>query len=168
MKNQNKIQFLILGLLWQMPMSGYQLKKQMDVSLANFISPSFGNIYPTLKTLETSNYIEAEVDREGHKKIIYQITPTGQTYFLSWLKSDPDEAFLAREYFMGFLTADERVQLFQKYVEKLKAQWHHLKTIEENYHDVMGKYPLHTLQYGLNAVEAEITWYEARIKGEIS
>jgi DNA-binding PadR family transcriptional regulator len=49
---QNKIQYVMLGLLLDRPMNGYMIKQTMEISTANFIRPSYGNIYPTLKTLE--------------------------------------------------------------------------------------------------------------------
>lgn len=166
MKNQNKVQYPILGFLIQSSMSGYELKKQMELSVANFMSPSFGNIYPTLKYLEECGFIEAtEVQGPRHKKV-FTATASGEKHFLTWLTSDPDEPFLARVFFMNLISAKERTQLIQQHIDALIQEIHHLNYLEENYRDIMGDYPYQTLLYGRYIYQKEIEYYQTLLKGE--
>jgi len=65
---QNKIQYVMLGLLLDRPMNGYMIKQTMEISTANFIRPSYGNIYPTLKTLEKKGFIRSTIHGSSNKK----------------------------------------------------------------------------------------------------
>jgi PadR family transcriptional regulator AphA len=49
--------FAILGLLSIEPMSGYDIRRNLDESLSYFWSESYGQIYPSLKKLEASRLI---------------------------------------------------------------------------------------------------------------
>jgi len=166
MKNQNKVQFPILGFLIQTPMSGYDLKKQMDISVANFMSPSFGNIYPTLKSLEKKGFIKATQPKNKRGKKIYTVTPAGQTHFLDWLSSPPDDPFLARVFFMNLLNKEERITLIDQYIKSLEAELNHLDHLEKNYRPIMGDYPYQTLQFGKYIYQKELEYYQAMQEGE--
>ena len=43
--------YVILGLLAEQPLSGYQIKKIVDIRFSFFWSESFGQIFPALKSL---------------------------------------------------------------------------------------------------------------------
>ena len=168
MKNQNKVQYPILGYLIQVPMSGYDLKKQMDLSVANFMSPSFGNIYPTLKALENKGYITATEPENKRGKKIYSVTKKGQTHFLTWLKSPPDEPFLARVFFMNLLHKEERIDLITQYIKMLQDEINHLNELETKYRPYMGDYPYQTLLFGKYIYQKELEYYQAMHKGEMA
>ena len=48
MASEKKMDCVILGLLSNESMTGYEIKKRMDTTLKFFWSASFGSIYPTL------------------------------------------------------------------------------------------------------------------------
>ena len=166
MKNQNKVQFIILGFLIQIPLSGYELKKRMELSVANFMSPSFGNIYPTLKYLAEKGFITSSQEEGLRHKKVYTATVSGTTHFLKWLTSDPDEPFLARVFFMNLIAKEERTKLIEKHIEGLNEELRHLTFLEENYGDIMGEFPYQTLSYGKYITQKEVEYYQKRLKGE--
>jgi DNA-binding PadR family transcriptional regulator len=49
-----KSKYAILGMLSIAPMSGYDIKKQVETSISNFWSESYGQIYPALRNLARS------------------------------------------------------------------------------------------------------------------
>ncbi|GAB6109091.1 PadR family transcriptional regulator [Fusibacter bizertensis] len=88
MGRENKTIFVILGLLNHEPMSGYEIKKRVDLSLKMFWDTGFGQIYPTIKTLCSDGFIET-FDKSTHlgpEKIQYAITEKGRSHLKEWLK----------------------------------------------------------------------------------
>lgn len=166
MKNQNKVQYPILGFLIQYPMSGYALKKQMDVSVANFMSPSFGNIYPTLNRLKEAGMIEAIPQKDARKKVIYHATEKGKSHFLTWMRGKPEDPFLAQVYFMNLISKKERAKLIQSYIEEKTATVKHLEDLEKRYRKEMGHYAHQTLTNGKYIYTQEIAFYKGMLEGE--
>lgn len=81
----------ILGLLTVRPMSGYDLKKAIELSLSFFWSESFGQLYPQLKTLCEAGLIEQmpQDNKSGREKKTYKITAQGQGALADWILKNP-------------------------------------------------------------------------------
>ena len=79
--------YVILGLLGERPMSGYDVKKVVDIRFGFFWSESFGQIFPALKRLAEEGLIaEAESAGTGaHGRKLYHTTPAGVDALQSWL-----------------------------------------------------------------------------------
>jgi Predicted transcriptional regulators len=166
MKSNDRITVIILGLLAQEPLSGYGLKKRMEVSVSNFVSPSFGNIYPTLKKLEASGAIEEVPSETPRKKRVYQTTKKGLQTLKAWLMSSiPEhEPFLLREYFFEFIDRKVRIKLVASYITHLQARVKRYEAIKDAYQDVMGPFPYQTLRYGFSQAKHDLAWYETLLK----
>ncbi len=77
---------LVLGLLDERPMSGYDIQQTIRKADAErWGGVLVGSIYHALKKLEEEKYIElADVKRTGHRlKAVYKITGQGKTYLRS-------------------------------------------------------------------------------------
>jgi PadR family transcriptional regulator, regulatory protein AphA len=85
-------QFVILGLLQQGPMSGYDIKRMIERTVGHFWRESFGNIYPTLAGLATAGLI-ALVDEDtspgGRVRKRYRSTAAGKHELVAWLEAPP-------------------------------------------------------------------------------
>ncbi len=79
--------YVILGLLGERPMSGYEIKKVVDIRFGFFWNESFGQIFPSLKRLFEEGLIaEAEAEQNGgHSRKLYRATPNGVTELQNWL-----------------------------------------------------------------------------------
>jgi DNA-binding PadR family transcriptional regulator len=73
------VKFVILRLLKEKPMHGYEVIKALEEKLGGCYTPSAGTVYPTLQLLEDQGYIRA-VDTEGKK--VYHITPEGEQFLV--------------------------------------------------------------------------------------
>src|SRR2546429_5742806 len=62
-RRANTSRYAILGVLSRRPMSGYDVKKLIERSIAHFWSESYGQIYPILNRLAAEGL--AERRREG-------------------------------------------------------------------------------------------------------
>ena len=56
--------YVILGLLAERPLSGYQIKKIIDIRFQFFWSESFGQIFPALKSLAAQGFLRG-IDAGG-------------------------------------------------------------------------------------------------------
>ncbi|HIP22164.1 MAG TPA: PadR family transcriptional regulator [Rhodobacteraceae bacterium] len=81
----------ILGLLTVSPMSGYDLKKTIDISLNFFWAESFGQLYPQLKMLKDEALIELlpQTGDSGREKKTYKITEKGRGVLAEWILQNP-------------------------------------------------------------------------------
>lgn len=68
-------------------MSGYDIKKIVDIGLSHFWNENYGQIYPTLDQLVSDGLAKKSVDRHSgkRKRHVYRITPSGTTAFREWL-----------------------------------------------------------------------------------
>lgn len=95
--SSDELQLLVLSLLAEKQLHGYQIIKQLETLSQGFYKPSPGMIYPLLSFLEESEL--ASVEMEGTKKS-YVMTDNGQNFLsensenaaqlLAWLKAQGD------------------------------------------------------------------------------
>ena len=83
------MKYVILSLLAEKPMHGYEVMKALEEQTHGCYKPSPGTVYPTLQWLEDEGLVVAR-DEEGKK--IYEITEQGRT-FLEEHKSTVDDIF---------------------------------------------------------------------------
>ena len=76
MSTKQKTRFALLGLLSWKPMSGYDVKKIVDIGLSHFWNENYGQIYPTLDSLVSEGLAEKSDGRGGgkRKRNVYSIT----------------------------------------------------------------------------------------------
>ncbi|MFN8472856.1 MAG: PadR family transcriptional regulator [Anaerolineae bacterium] len=88
MPQENKSRGVILGVLSMGPASGYDIKQVLDQGTNNFWKISYGQIYPTLKTLEEQGQATREVVRGDGKpdRHVYTITESGRAELQHWLE----------------------------------------------------------------------------------
>jgi len=83
------MKYVILKLLREKPMHGYEVMKALEEHTSGCYKPSPGTVYPTLQWLEDEGLVAAK-DVEGKK--VYEITDAGRT-FLDEHRSVVDEIF---------------------------------------------------------------------------
>ncbi|MGF7048179.1 DNA-binding PadR family transcriptional regulator [Paenibacillus sp. DS2015] len=163
------LEYIILGLLMEGKMSGYDLKKTIDSSVGFFYKASFGSIYPALKRLTDKALVSVEEIEDSKNKKLYSLVPEGKESFLIWL-SRPLELsrndHLSKIFFYDYLDEDTRQQRLAEYQVKLNHEMHHLQAVQqivageltevehpENYY-----YRVSVLAYGLNHSNMEKQW----------
>lgn len=83
------MKYVILKLLKDRPMHGYEVMKELEERTRGCYKPSPGTVYPTLQWLEDEGLVRAE-EHEGKK--VYHITDAGRA-FLEEHRSTVDEIF---------------------------------------------------------------------------
>ncbi|WP_376795425.1 PadR family transcriptional regulator [Thermogemmatispora sp.] len=71
------LKYVLLELLQERPMHGYEMMKVLEERAGGFYAPSPGSIYPTLQMLEDRGFITSS-EVEGRK--VYTITEAGRAF----------------------------------------------------------------------------------------
>ena len=84
----------LLGLLRKGPMSGYDLRKDVERSVGYFWSPAKTQIYATLPKLVEAGYATQEkvVQSARPDKTIYELTEPGREALRDWVENAPLDA----------------------------------------------------------------------------
>jgi DNA-binding PadR family transcriptional regulator len=79
----------LLGLLNQLPRSGYDLRKVFAETPFTHFSDSPGAVYPALRRLEGRGFLKALPGKEagGRRRRTLRLTPPGVVAFREWLRS---------------------------------------------------------------------------------
>jgi PadR family transcriptional regulator, regulatory protein AphA len=158
----------LLGLLRHCPMSGYDLRKEVEKSVGYFWAPAKTQIYATLPKLVESGYATHEkvVQDARPDKTIYSITEGGLEALRDWVENAPLDAgqgrnlILLKVYF-GSATDTEtllqQVRERRQDAEQLRAELEELDAIPGARDD-----PFQTLtrRWGFEYAEALIRWTE--------
>ena len=166
----SKTEFAILGLLSFEPLSGYDIKIQVEQALAHFWSESIGNIYPALSRLQQRGLV-SRTRKPGESRpdrFVYAISRTGRERFQAWMRSEissskPRNEVLLRTYFGSFLPPDVLAGLLVNYREDLTAAFNQLITVrslvaEERKSDPHRVFYDLTLDFGIRVYETLIEW----------
>jgi DNA-binding PadR family transcriptional regulator len=166
----------LLGLLTWRPMSGYEIKQEIEGSLENFWSESFGQLYPHLRDLHQSGLIE-EINaaaNEGRSKRTYAITDEGRQALRHWVSEAPAsrpprnelllKVFFASEGNKADVLAHcrsaraEAMATLEKY-KRIDAQ---LTELAKD--TTKARYWRMTLSFGLSQTRSLISWCDATIE----
>ena len=105
------IRIATLTLLSKKPYHGYEVMKEIKVRTRGFWKPTAGGMYPILKDLQNSGYIQGEWSaKTRRRKRIYKITESGRTVLKRALAKENQLADtmrnLFKEYMKGVLEVD--------------------------------------------------------------
>lgn len=168
--------YAILAFLNIQPMSGYDLKKFFDISIAHFWSSTQSHIYKALDELERRGLVEvhliAQAGRPNRKE--YHITDAGRADLRAWLTTPltPDPirtAWLIQIFFAYQLDNQQIVDLLEARAAALRER---LAVYQSEAQAAIDSYAndgtperarqlwQFTLDYGINLSRAELEWLE--------
>jgi len=168
----------LLGFINYGPMTGYEIKKFFDASVAHFWNAELSQIYPSLKAMESEGLVEMQVevqdDRPNRK--VYSITDRGRGELRQWLAqpAEPEqirEPLLIKVFFGAALPKEDLINILRAQIEQ-----HHLYLSNlARGGSMIGKFAEAiglqrdaafwglTVDAGLRICRAEIEWAEAAI-----
>lgn len=175
MAQKNILQYILLGLLKNQSLTGYDIKKSFEKDIGEFWQAKHSQIYPQLKTLNERALIDKEIIIAGEKleKKVYFITDKGLKILNEWIVSPTPELSVSKNEFhlKLFFISDKNDPIlpvmFQEQIQLHKSKLINLKerrTIlfgnkynrEENY----GQYLV--LDYAIQREENHIEWLNDR------
>jgi len=172
MIRENSTQYALLGLLTVQPMSGYEIKKNIENSISFFWSESFGQIYPALKKMERNNLIKSKnmPDQKGKLKTVYQITNNGRKKLAEWLHkpvqpSRKRNELLLKLFFGNQMSSETLESHFNKEKEKHQSLMQMYQITEKKLDTECSLLPDYefwkiTLFYGQFQSQAILEWVE--------
>ena len=124
------LRYALLGFLNLGPMTGYDLKKQLDRSTQNFWHAGLNQIYPTLKKMEDEGWITSVVEPQDARpdRVLYHMGETGRQEMMEWLAQPLAElprgrhAGLLKLFFAGYLERDEALTQLRAQLELHRDQ----------------------------------------------
>ncbi len=167
------VTWVVLGLIAQKPCSGYDIKRNVDLSIRHFWAASYGQIYPELKRLEEVGWISGSEEGTGARsRRVHSITAEGRRALTDWLHGHEtrielrDESLL-RLFFADSLPADEGLGLLAARREGYRMMLGYLRSLDDG---TGADPPFVDLVYrwGLDYCEWGIEWcdrQERRLRG---
>jgi len=162
------LDYIVLGMALHEPVTGYDIKKEIEAGVGNFYKASYGSIYPALKKLTDKGFLTmVEKPHGGRIKKYYEATELGKSEFLKWLSSsfDPNSdetTSLATIFFFGELSEDVRNRIIGEYEFYMEQGLRKLREIEEEYGHLIENdrdyFELATLYYGIQNGINSLRW----------
>jgi PadR family transcriptional regulator AphA len=168
--------YAILGLLSIEPMSGYDIRRNLEESLSHFWSESYGQIYPTLKKLEAARLIVPvkQTPPDTRRRKLYTLTAAGRSRLRIWLgeapKPQPPRNELLLKLFFGrqappgaCATHLRRLRIQQeRMIATLEGLEQQLQTERRGHPDL--RYWLTVAGFGLERAQSLIDWSELALR----
>jgi len=126
---------VILGLLREQPLHGYEIKQIIEEHMGDWTSIAFGSIYFALGKLSEEGMIAmVATEKAGNRpsRSIYQVTEAGRAEFMRLLRevwSEPERQYFTIDValaFMNALPAQEVKGYLQKRLAQLEEAQHYL------------------------------------------
>lgn len=165
-----KSKYAILGMLSIAPMSGYDIKKEVEQSISNFWTESYGQIYPVLRNLITEKLVTKTVESEAGKpdRHVYALTSKGRKELRRWLtqgfapKVQRDE-FLLKLFFGEEIGPKANIAHVEQFRELQRGSLQKYRAVEKQitreYADNLNAaYWLMTVRYGQQVSRALLRW----------
>lgn len=184
--SRNTLRYIILGLLWAHPMSGYDIKQAFDRALASYWNAGNSQIYTTLKHLSQAGLVDVEVIVQTARpnRKVYHLTQAGYTELRRWLHEEvparfTKDEFLTKLFFCGE-TSDE-IALMHLYAHRhsllqqlAQMEWARQQYASRparrprllEYQMMVREYKEAVLKTGLQVTEGFITRIEERVSSE--
>ena len=170
--------FAILALLTLKPMSGYELKKMMQSSIAHFWTESYGQIYPALQKLAKDGLALRKTEKTAGKpdKQVYRVTAKGRSALRRWLAEEPrsqpprSELLLKLFFFSEMPSLDAARHNVEAARERSRAELAAYSKIEDQLRSNRKDHPglpfwLMTLNFGRKRSQAVAEWADETLHG---
>jgi len=176
MAQQNRTRYAVLGMLAYKPMSGYDIKKMIDNSIAFFWNENYGHIYPILGKLASEGLVKLQSKpakgggRPGRK--VYEITKEGLKVITEWVGQPHAEEYFRIEVllklFFGMLVTRETsiaaVEREKKMALQALEEFRKIREKEPKAKSNDINFPLLTLSYGEKHYRAVVDWCDEALK----
>jgi len=166
---KKKTRFVILGLLREQPMTGYELKKWIDLKMSLFWRESFGQLYPELGKMVQEGLIQVKEENEtgGRGKTRYVITENGRVAFNGWMSEICEKDTIRSEARLKFFLADEEneenlIQLLKDFHQQNSERLAMLESVRQRMaayqSEPQNKYVKHMLDLGIRQQQLCCDW----------
>jgi len=166
---KSKTKYVILGLLSECPMSGYDLKRIIDMRFRFFWSESYGQIYPQIKKMLESKEIEKEsTPKDSRRKQLYRITDKGLKSLLLWMDMPIEKEtvrleILLKVYFANFMDDNMLFNYIQIFRKQHKEELDIIKGFQKELQSIPNPHNNHqnilnVIDFGIRTNQAYLDW----------
>lgn len=169
----------ILGILTDVPLHGYELRKRLNLLLGSFHALSYGSLYPALKSMSSRGLIVGTESPSvpGHAlagrraRIVYKLTPDGRQHLQTVLASSgpatwEDENFDVRFAFFAQTDAETRLRILEGRRTRLTERLEAVRESAARTRERLDEYTEELQRHGLEQVEQEVRWLDGLITTE--
>jgi DNA-binding PadR family transcriptional regulator len=168
-----KNDLVVLGLLREQPMYGYQIKQQVEErQLNHWAHVSLASIYNTLNRLQLRGLITSRHEKVGKmpERTVYRLTPKGEKGLAKLVQKAltsekiPEDDFSVGIAFMYGLDKDQVENCLREKVELLKGRLEYLKQGIQAYQDHIPFNWMSLIQSGMGHIKLEIDHVRGLLK----
>jgi DNA-binding PadR family transcriptional regulator len=170
--SNSTLAFALLGLIWQEPRSGYDLRKFFSSTPMSSFSDSPGAIYPALRRLEKSGLVRGHIEKErkSRRRKVFQTTPLGRAEFRKWQAQpvtrndvirDLDALMLRFAFMDQFATKGTALRFLKGLHKELAAYIPNLREYLKANGEHMPQSGRLALESGIQSYEAQLRWTKA-------
>ena len=173
--NKGKTQYVILGLLTESDLTGYEIKKIIDIRFSFFWNESYGQLYPEFKKLLEQEYITVKsiLEPKHRGTTTYSITEKGCDSLKHWLAEPVEKENVRLEILLKmYFSSNVEPEIIKKQIEEFsqchknqllimnmfQAELSEIEDLHSNHSDV-----LRVIDCGQKINKAYIDWCEETI-----
>ncbi len=171
------LELAILGLLYEAPVHGYELRKQLSMRLGGLRVFSYGSLYPALRRLTRAGLIaeDAAPVTDGawsrRARRVYRITAEGKERFAELLadsgpQSCDDDGFGVHLAFFSRTPAEIRMRILEGRRRAVEERREGLRAALARAGEQIDRYTRELHQLGLDTTEREVRWLNELIQQE--
>ncbi|MDX1582290.1 MAG: PadR family transcriptional regulator [Thermoanaerobaculia bacterium] len=174
-RSPTTLEYALLGLVRQVPRSGYDLRKIFEETALGSYSGSPGAIYPALRRLEKQGLIEGEIDATTtlRPRKVFRPTKAGTEVLHGWLSAKIEredverrvDELMLRFAFHGLLdSAVETRHFLERFLEETERYVETLKAEREGIPEEAPPHPRLALSAGIGQYQAWARWARHALK----
>ncbi|HET7303566.1 MAG TPA: PadR family transcriptional regulator [Segeticoccus sp.] len=165
------LELAVLGLLHDVPMHGYELRKRLNAVLGVFRPLSYGTLYPCLRGLVQRGWIREVGSASRRGRIVYELTPAGTDQFRSLLtEAGPaaweDETFDVHFAFFARTEQAVRLRILEGRRSRLEERLDHFRQAAQRGRARVDAWTAELQRHGLESTEREVRWLSELIESE--
>jgi len=162
-------------MLFDQPLSGYELRKRMQGSTAHFWNETDASVYPMLKILEQEGMVTAQTEYAGKRaRKVFTITQAGKDDVTAWLalpaeSEHPRSELLLKLFFGAFVSKEVTIKHLEQRLQRCHETRKTFQTIEDGIAKTPDSHPHKpfwemSLRNGIIDIEASIAWLNECIR----
>lgn len=168
------LEHAILGFLNYEPMTGYDIKKMVDLSVSHFWPAVQSQIYKTLGRMEADGWLTVETIPQEPRppRKVYSITAAGQAELFCWLEtpqpaSEVRLAWLIQVFFAGRISDEKVIALLEHQLNLQRRRLQGFSAIPDENRESMSEddprerfFWMLTVDYGVAQAISQVRWLE--------
>jgi DNA-binding PadR family transcriptional regulator len=169
------LELAILGLLFEAPVHGYELRKRLSVRLGGLRVISYGSLYPALRRLTRAGLIAEETAPatgwSRRTRRVYRITAEGKERFAELIadagpQAFDDDGFGVHLAFFSRTPAEIRMRILEGRRRAVEERREGLRAVLARTGEQIDRYTRELHQLGLDTTEREVRWLNELIRQE--